>query len=191
MTTRRGLRIALLSIVAAGGAVLGCIKEYHPEYRPELSYRYVQNVSYPTTIVQSVVAPPPPPAAQQRSPAPSAIAVAAPAERRASPTEPAPTASAETPPQTRNPTASRGVVAKPVGAELDAQLSASCLADDAEACRRLAALHVGQRRPGGATAAAVGNAFDRTVRGFGWRPVSATVAGSNGGAPGTGPRVTL
>jgi hypothetical protein len=32
-------------------APLGCLNEYHPEYRPETSVTYVQNVSYPQTTV--------------------------------------------------------------------------------------------------------------------------------------------
>jgi hypothetical protein len=31
----------------------GCANEYHPEYHPESSYSYEQNVSYPTTIVET------------------------------------------------------------------------------------------------------------------------------------------
>ena len=39
----------------------GCLNEYHPEYHPQTSTTYVQNVSYPTTYVTQVLAPPPVP----------------------------------------------------------------------------------------------------------------------------------
>ena len=44
------MRIAVPVIAAAIG-VVGCASEYHPEYHPESSYRYEQNVSYPTTVL--------------------------------------------------------------------------------------------------------------------------------------------
>jgi hypothetical protein len=34
--------------------LLGCVNDYHPEYHPQTSYRYVQNISYPQTLVYEV-----------------------------------------------------------------------------------------------------------------------------------------
>jgi hypothetical protein len=43
-----------MRLVLVGGAVLlalaGCANEYHPEYHPESTYSYEQNVSYPTVF---------------------------------------------------------------------------------------------------------------------------------------------
>jgi hypothetical protein len=36
---------------------LGCLPEYHPEYHPQSAYTYVQNLSYPTTVVYEVQTP--------------------------------------------------------------------------------------------------------------------------------------
>ena len=44
----------------------GCLNEYHPEYRPQTSTTYVQNVSYPTTFVTQVIASPVPVTASTR-----------------------------------------------------------------------------------------------------------------------------
>ena len=166
----------------------GCLDEYHPEFRPQTSYRYVQNISYPTTLVQKLLLPP---SASSRQAVSTSVAMAPPRSAgsttpRPGPSEARPTATARTEGRL-----ALSEVARPTGTDLDAQLSASCLAGDTEACRKLAALHVGNRKPGGSLAAPAGYAFDMTVRSFGWRPGSATVAGSNGAAPGTGPRVAL
>ena len=51
-------------LIVSLAASVGCLNEYHPEYSPHTSYTFSQNVSYPTTVVQNVVAPPssrPPP----------------------------------------------------------------------------------------------------------------------------------
>jgi hypothetical protein len=37
---------------------VGCVNEYHPEYHPVTSYTYVENVSYPTVVIQTAAAPP-------------------------------------------------------------------------------------------------------------------------------------
>ncbi len=186
MTSRRRLRFALLALAGCVGA--GCLNEYHPEFHPETSYRYTQNVSYPTTVVQNVVAPAAPslPEAPRVGPPvrapPIRVAAASPDPGGAALDRPSPR------PDT-NITARPAL--RPTGPDLDAQLSASCLADDPEACRRLAAIHLGHRRPGASSAVAMGNAFDTTVRTLGWRSGWAAVAGSNGGARGSGPRVAL
>jgi hypothetical protein len=41
-----------LALIAAGALALvaGCANEYHPEYHPQSSYTYEQNVSYPTVL---------------------------------------------------------------------------------------------------------------------------------------------
>jgi hypothetical protein len=44
------MRTALLAI-AGSIALAGCMSEYHPEYHPESTTRYEQNVSYPTTVL--------------------------------------------------------------------------------------------------------------------------------------------
>ena len=61
---------ALLALVPA---TQGCIHEYHPEYHPETSYNFVQQVSYSTTNASpSPPAPSPaPPPAPRPSPPPS------------------------------------------------------------------------------------------------------------------------
>jgi hypothetical protein len=41
-------------VIASAVALAGCASEYHPEYHPESSYKYEQNVSYPTTTVFTV-----------------------------------------------------------------------------------------------------------------------------------------
>jgi hypothetical protein len=46
-----------LSVVTAAS---GCVREYHPDVHPEAHYTYVQNISYPTTVVQMVPATRPP-----------------------------------------------------------------------------------------------------------------------------------
>jgi hypothetical protein len=33
---------------------VGCVNEYHPEYHPVSQYTYVQNISYPTGVVENV-----------------------------------------------------------------------------------------------------------------------------------------
>ena len=38
-------------VIAVAIPLAGCASEYHPEYHPESSYRYEQNVSYPTTVL--------------------------------------------------------------------------------------------------------------------------------------------
>jgi hypothetical protein len=41
--------------IVAALATMGCLRQVHPEYHPETSYRYTQNVSYPTqTVVMPV-----------------------------------------------------------------------------------------------------------------------------------------
>ena len=44
------MRSPLLGVVLLAAA--GCANEYHPEYHPQSSYNYEQNVSYPTTIFE-------------------------------------------------------------------------------------------------------------------------------------------
>lgn len=38
--------------LAALGILAGCANEYHPEYHPQSTYSYEQNVSYPTTVFE-------------------------------------------------------------------------------------------------------------------------------------------
>lgn len=45
---------ALVLSVAVLLALPACANEYHPEYHPQSSYNYEQNVSYPTTTVFAV-----------------------------------------------------------------------------------------------------------------------------------------
>jgi len=193
MSTKRRVGVALLAVVMVGGLVEGCVSNYHPEYHPESHFRYVQNVAYSTTIVDDHVAP----ASPQRAPepAPPGRARSAPAAASA---EPVVVASAHVDPNDspsdtgrQGVAAPRGAAVRPTGSQLDEQLAASCLAGDAEACKRLAALHVGHRKPGAGMAAPSGYAFDRTVRAVGFRQSVALVAGSNGGTPGEGPRIPL
>jgi hypothetical protein len=58
MRLRKRPTLAVLFVSLA--ASVGCLNEYHPEYSPHTSYAFSQNVSYPTTVVQNVVAPPSP-----------------------------------------------------------------------------------------------------------------------------------
>jgi hypothetical protein len=43
-------RIASFVLLLLG---VGCVNEYHPDYHPVSSYTYVQNISYPTVIVEN------------------------------------------------------------------------------------------------------------------------------------------
>jgi len=193
MSTKRSLAAALFAVVSTGGLVEGCFSNYHPEYHPESHYRYVQNVNYATTVVENTIAPP---ASAQVAAAPrAALARSTPAVATA---EASAVSSAEAAP--RDPPAGpehpvvavlNGAPARPTGSQLDEQLAAACLARDAEACKKLAALHVAHRKPGAGSAAPSGYAFDTNVRTLGFRQSVALVAGSNGGTPGAGPRVPL
>jgi hypothetical protein len=40
-----------LTVAASISMLAGCANEYHPEYHPQSTYSYEQNVSYPTTVV--------------------------------------------------------------------------------------------------------------------------------------------
>jgi hypothetical protein len=35
------------------GSLAACANEYHPEYHPQSSYSYAQNISYPVTVLQN------------------------------------------------------------------------------------------------------------------------------------------
>ena len=43
----------ILALTLSGLA--GCASEYHPEYHPQSSYSYAQNLSYPTTVFENAV----------------------------------------------------------------------------------------------------------------------------------------
>lgn len=157
MRWRKPPTIAVTGLALA--ASLGCLNEYHPEYSPRTSYSFSQNVSYPTTIVQNIVAPPQ---------ATSATAAARPPLPR-SPARPASTASdgagrldgavPEEPPQAPGPAVesrsrladessiprSREEAASTRDTEgwVDsAPLRALCHAGDAESCRHLPGVHI-------------------------------------------------
>ncbi len=100
-----GLRAALLAFAALAALVggVGCASEYHPEYHPETSYRYVQNVNYNNTTVVQVppaeavltarVSPPRVPSwaaepAEPRAPAPPSPAALPPPVESAKPRPP-------------------------------------------------------------------------------------------------------
>jgi hypothetical protein len=168
-------------LVITLGATAGCLDEYRPEFHPETTVRYVQNVSYPTIVVQPIA--PPGPTAPDAGAAAAAAAAArtpvrsptaarpAPAWARSEPPETSAYAPAATPgeplaasagPSTRPPAGRPSP--RPADTEVDAKLSAACLNDDAAACRTLAAMHLGQDAARPAPQPAAGAPLDRAVR---------------------------
>jgi hypothetical protein len=51
-----------LALVLGLGSLAACANEYHPEYHPQSTYSYAQNISYPVTVLQAPGASSPAPA---------------------------------------------------------------------------------------------------------------------------------
>jgi hypothetical protein len=139
-------RLALFVVTAATTA---CIREYHPEYRPETSYKVVQNVSYPTTVVTVVEAPPsapPSPGARRVGRAPDARADVIVPTQSVPRSPPLPSTPDAQPPATglRETGLPRSYAPPPAPApprDLERD-RARCRAGDAPSCRALPGIHL-------------------------------------------------
>jgi hypothetical protein len=138
----------------------GCLNEYHPEYHPQTSTTYVQNVSYPTTYVTQVIAPPAVPTGHASVAPPERPAVArsrsaAPPRRWAAPSRDATVAAAPPAAEWAEPRASSaaqvadgtdpGNDERVVGAaplQDLGELAARCGSGDPASCRALPGIHI-------------------------------------------------
>jgi hypothetical protein len=124
-------------------ALLGCVKEYHPEYSPKTSVSYVQNISYVTNEIGSSRD------ARDTTPEPTEISLPSRPVTGHPSGAPSPAVAAAVPTADAEPH-SRADVYTPLPDAIDHRVSAGelaiararCRAGEAETCRMLPGIHI-------------------------------------------------